>query len=162
MAGLRARFRVRLRAPPRCSRGRSARAWHSFTQRMPGGALQRKGNIAARAGRWSARHRKTAIFGWIAFVIVAFMIGGGMGVKQLDSSKQGVGESGRASQTVVKAFPHDDESVSERVLVERRSSTADGPYFKAAVTDVVHRLQGTKYVQNIANPYMSGDPAQVS
>ena len=26
-------------------------------------------------GRWSARHRKTAIFGWLAFVIVSFAIG---------------------------------------------------------------------------------------
>ena len=28
----------------------------------------RSGGIAARAGRWSAQHRKTAIFGWLAFV----------------------------------------------------------------------------------------------
>ena len=31
--------------------------------------------FAARMGRWSARHRKTAIWGWIAFVVVAFVIG---------------------------------------------------------------------------------------
>ena len=30
-----------------------------------------KQNLAARAGRWTAQHRKTAIFGWLAFVIVA-------------------------------------------------------------------------------------------
>ncbi|MEA2128460.1 MAG: hypothetical protein QOJ85_1351, partial [Solirubrobacteraceae bacterium] len=24
-------------------------------------------NFAARAGRWSARHRKIAVFGWLAF-----------------------------------------------------------------------------------------------
>ena len=28
-------------------------------------------NLAARAGRWSAQHRKTAILGWIAFVVLA-------------------------------------------------------------------------------------------
>jgi putative drug exporter of the RND superfamily len=32
-------------------------------------------NLAARAGRWSASHRKTAIFGWLAFVIVAVVLG---------------------------------------------------------------------------------------
>src|SRR3954465_10202013 len=90
-------------------------------------------NLAARAGRWSARHRKTAIFGWLAFVIVAFMIGGGMGVKQLGWPQRGVGESGRASQIVDKAFPHDDERVSERVLVQSSRTNADGPRFKAAV-----------------------------
>jgi uncharacterized membrane protein YdfJ with MMPL/SSD domain len=28
-------------------------------------------NLAARAGRWSAQHRKTAILGWIAFMVLA-------------------------------------------------------------------------------------------
>ena len=31
------------------------------------------GGIAARAGRWSARHKKTAILGWLAFVVVALV-----------------------------------------------------------------------------------------
>ena len=38
-------------------------------------------NIAARAGRWSAQHRKIAIFGWLAFVIVAVLIGKGIGTE---------------------------------------------------------------------------------
>ncbi|MEA2440153.1 MAG: hypothetical protein QOH76_1577, partial [Thermoleophilaceae bacterium] len=29
-------------------------------------------NLAARAGHWSAQHRKIAIFGWIAFVVLSF------------------------------------------------------------------------------------------
>ena len=33
-----------------------------------------KRNLAARMGRWSAQHRKKAIFGWLAFVIVAFAL----------------------------------------------------------------------------------------
>ena len=32
-------------------------------------------NLAARMGRWSAHHRKTAIFGWFALVIAAFAVG---------------------------------------------------------------------------------------
>jgi hypothetical protein len=28
-------------------------------------------NVAARMGRWSAAHWKTATFGWLAFVLVA-------------------------------------------------------------------------------------------
>ena len=38
-------------------------------------ARTRSNNVAARMGRWSASHKKTAIFGWLAFVAVAFMIG---------------------------------------------------------------------------------------
>ena len=34
----------------------------------------RNRNIAARMGRWSASHWKTATFGWLAFVVVAFAL----------------------------------------------------------------------------------------
>jgi hypothetical protein len=29
--------------------------------------MQPSRNFAARAGRWSAQHRKKAVFGWLAF-----------------------------------------------------------------------------------------------
>ena len=38
-------------------------------------------NLAARMGRWSAGHWKTATFGWLALVVVAFAIGGIVGTK---------------------------------------------------------------------------------
>ena len=50
-------------------------------------------NFAARAGRWSAAHRKTAIFGWLAFVIAAFVIGGKVGTQTLAEKDLGVGDS---------------------------------------------------------------------
>ena len=53
-------------------------------------------NIAARMGRWSANHRKLAIFGWLAFVAVAFVLGGMVGQKEIDYRTSGPGESGRA------------------------------------------------------------------
>ncbi len=37
--------------------------------------LKQSTNVAARMGRWSATHRKTAIIGWFAFVIASFAIG---------------------------------------------------------------------------------------
>ena len=37
--------------------------------------LKHSNNIAARMGRWSASHWKTAVFGWLAFVVAAFAIG---------------------------------------------------------------------------------------
>jgi RND superfamily putative drug exporter len=58
--------------------------------------LEHSTNIAARMGRWSARHRKTAIFGWLAFVVVAVVVGGAVGTKALDQDELGVGESARA------------------------------------------------------------------
>ena len=41
----------------------------------------RNRNLAARMGRWSADHWKTATFGWLAFVVVAFALGGMVGTK---------------------------------------------------------------------------------
>ena len=35
----------------------------------------RSDNIAGRVGRWSARHRRTAIIGWLLFVILSIAIG---------------------------------------------------------------------------------------
>ena len=46
-------------------------------------------NPAARAGRWSAQHRKTAIFGWILFVVLATVVGGKVGQNDLDDSARG-------------------------------------------------------------------------
>ena len=50
-------------------------------------SLKRSNNLAARMGRWSASHKKTAIFGWLAFIAVAFMLGNAVGTKQLDQNK---------------------------------------------------------------------------
>ena len=42
--------------------------------------LKRSNNIAARMGRWSANHWKTAVFGWLAFVVASVVIGGQVGM----------------------------------------------------------------------------------
>ena len=52
-------------------------------------------NLAARAGRWSAHHRKKAILGWFAFVILATVLGGMVGQKKLSDEDMGNGESKR-------------------------------------------------------------------
>ncbi len=57
------------------------------------GGPKRSTNLAARMGRWSASHKKTAIFGWLAFIVVAVMIGNAVGTKQLDPTRSGAGES---------------------------------------------------------------------
>ena len=48
-------------------------------------------NLAARMGRWSAGHWKTATFGWLAFVVVAFGLGGAVGTKTIDPNTAGPG-----------------------------------------------------------------------
>src|SRR5947209_5089964 len=79
-------------------------------------------NLAARAGRWSAQHRKAAIWGWISFTVVALAIGAGAGTKTLENARSGVGESGRADRTADDAFP---KYAEEMVLVQSRTATAN-------------------------------------
>ena len=61
-----------------------------------------KRNLAARAGYWSAKHRKIAIGGWLAFVVIAFILGGAIGTKTLADEDTGNGES-RVADTAISA-----------------------------------------------------------
>jgi RND superfamily putative drug exporter len=112
-------------------------------------------NLAARAGRWSAQHRRTAILGWIAFVILAAVLGGKVGQNDLDESASGDGESKRGDLIVAAAgFP---EQSGEQVLIQGKGAVgADAPQVTAAVRDVVSRLQRIEGVTEIESPL---DPA---
>src|SRR3954470_19336452 len=92
-------------------------------------------SLAARMGRWSAQHRKKAIWGWLAFVVLAFAIGGAVGTKTQDAAQSGVGQSGRAATTIDNSFP---KHQVEQVLVQSGTATASDPSFKAAVADLQH------------------------
>src|SRR3954465_11313467 len=72
-------------------------------------------NLAARAGRWSAQHRRKAILGWLAFVVVAVALGGAIGTSTLKMYELGPGESGRADRVLHDAGLTD--AVTEAVLV---------------------------------------------
>jgi uncharacterized membrane protein YdfJ with MMPL/SSD domain len=116
-------------------------------------------NVAAQMGRWSALHRKTAIWGWLAFVIVAFLIGGSVGTKTLDNAHSGVGESGRAARTVDAAFP---KSADEMVLIQSATENANSLPFRAAVGDAQFRLSQLPYVYAIESPYTPFNRSQIS
>src|SRR5437763_14999257 len=109
--------------------------------------------LAASAGRWSAQHRKQAIWGWLAFALVAFMIGGAIGTKTQTNAQSGVGESGRAARTVDNAFP---KHQVEQVLVQTGSATASDPSFRAVVGDVPRRLSAAPYSTAFESPYKPG------
>ena len=116
-------------------------------------------SIAARAGRWSATHRKTAIWGWLAFVVAAFAVGGAVGTKTLQQDQLGVGESGRAGHTIERAFKR---SADELVLVQSDTAAATDPSFRAVVADVQRRLAKVPYAQDFESPYAAGNGGQIS
>ena len=116
-------------------------------------------NLAARAGRWSAQHRKLAIWGWLAFVFIALLAGNAAGTRSQENAQNGVGESGRASDVISKAFPR---HVSEEVLVHSASARANEPAFRAVVEDTGRRLAAVAYTRGFQSPYASGNGARVS
>ena len=76
----------------------------------------RQGAVEAIAG-WSARHRKTAVFGWLALVAVAYLIGQLLGTPNLPQND--VGQAGQAEQTLQHlgvAAPS-----TEEVLIQART-----------------------------------------
>ena len=120
----------------------------------------RTNNIAARAGRWSAQHRKKAIVGWLLFVILAVFIGGSVGTKTLDDvDDSGIGESGRADTAVSQNFP---DKVSESVMVQNKNASVRDPEFKAVVADAQAALEEDRGVRNISSPYGKGNEGQLS
>src|SRR4051812_113371 len=98
-----------------------------------GGPLM-SSSIAARAGRWSARHRKTAILGWIAFVVLATVLGGSIGQRNVPDAELGNGESKRGDM-IADAAGYPDRT-REQVLIQGRGATTAGdPAVTAAVRD---------------------------
>src|SRR4051794_34807053 len=121
-----------------------------------------KRNLAARAGHWSARHRKTAIFGWLAFVVIAFVLGGAVGTKTLADEDSGNGESRLADAAVTHAdFP---KKADEQVLGTARGGelTVHDPKFRAGVQDVVARLERARHTTDIQSPFARGNGGQIA
>jgi uncharacterized membrane protein YdfJ with MMPL/SSD domain len=107
-------------------------------------------NLAARMGHWSAHHRKTAIFGWLAFCFVSFALGTAIGVNPLDASNAGVRESGRIDRLLDKEFK---TPAGERVIIQSQSLTASDPEFQAVYRDVMARIQEHDTVTNFTSAY---------
>jgi uncharacterized membrane protein YdfJ with MMPL/SSD domain len=113
------------------------------------------GGIAGRAGRWSARHRKTAIIGWLTFVILALVAGGALGQKTPSAADSYDGESRSAERILADAgFP--EEAGGEMVLVQSTTKTAGDPAFKAAISDVEQAVSAQPAVTNVQSPRDSG------
>jgi uncharacterized membrane protein YdfJ with MMPL/SSD domain len=122
------------------------------------GSVHRE-NLAARAGRWSARHWKAAVFGWLAFVVIAFEAGQMLGTKSLSATEPGPGESGRVQRILNDEFT---QPAKELVLLQSSSLTATSARFHAAVQDVIRRLEAQPNVTNIDSPFAPGNAGQVS
>src|SRR3954453_3801405 len=124
--------------------------------------MQRAMNIAGRMGAWSAAHWKTAVFGWLAAVVVCFAVGGQLvGLKQSELNDAGAGQSHKADELLKKAFP-ERAPQTEFVLVQSATRTVNDPAFRATVADVIASVGASHAIKNLHSPYAPTRGSQIS
>jgi RND superfamily putative drug exporter len=119
-------------------------------------------NIAARMGNWSAAHRKTAIFGWLAFVVAAIAIGSAVGQRSIDQQDTNVGQAHKGDQILKSAGFSQSGRLTEIVVVQSKSQTVADPQFRAAVESVVHAVAPFGAVHDLRSPLTRAGSGQVS
>jgi RND superfamily putative drug exporter len=95
--------------------------------------------VVERIAGWSARHRKTALFGWLLLVAGAVLISSMLGTKNLNSYDPG--QAGRAERVLDR--PGVVQPSSETVLIQARSGTrtvASDPEIRRAIRQVTAAL----------------------
>jgi putative drug exporter of the RND superfamily len=105
---------------------------------------------------WSARHRWTALFLWIAFVAAAVVGGGSITAQESDDADETIGASAAADSALSDADFGDVPT--ESVLVQ---NAAGGPLdvatSAAAVTELRDRVAATSGVADALEPVPSAD-----
>ena len=123
-------------------------------------ALTSSPNLAARMGRWSAAHWKTATFGWLALVVVAF---GDRRRRRDEDHRPEHGGAGRVR-------PHGQDPRRRLQAARRRerprsradSLRTDDPAFRAAIADVVAGISKLDVVQNVRSPLDPANAGQIA
>ncbi|HEX6022760.1 MAG TPA: MMPL family transporter [Solirubrobacter sp.] len=94
--------------------------------------------------------------------MIAFVLGGAIGTKELADEDTGNGSSRAADTAISRAdFP---EKLDEQVLVQARNRTltVDDATFQAAVKDVVTKIDGARDTTDVKDPLAAGNEGQIS
>ncbi|MEY9940768.1 MMPL family transporter [Streptacidiphilus sp. MAP5-3] len=116
--------------------------------------MSNRSRLTVAVGDWSARHRKTAVFGWLLFVVLATTLGSMAGTKNTTDADNGVGESGRAVHALAAAGLA--QPAAESVFIQAQGFTATDPRFHAIVDASVAAVEATGRVAQVQSPYTSG------
>src|SRR6516164_5633139 len=116
--------------------------------------------LTERVAGWSARHRKTAVFGWLLLVAALFMAGQALGAKNLP--QYDAGQSGQAERVLHQVAPERYNAYAETVLIQARTqgaTFATDPAMRQAASQVAAE---PKYAAGIRTPLSHGGQALVS
>ena len=124
--------------------------------------FKKSNNLAARMGRWSAGHRKTAIFGWLAFVVLAVFIGMQVGTKQIDNADTNTGQARKADHILAAAGFDHAKRFDEYILVSSKTHTVSDPAFKAAIHDAIAATVASPLTTHVRSPYAPANAGQIT
>src|SRR5690242_2498624 len=99
-------------------------------------------------GRWSAHHVKTAIFGWLAFVVAAMAIGTMVGQKTIDQQNNNVGQAHRADQILARAGFKQSDPLTEIVVIQSKTSTVHNAAFRAVIGEVLRAVAPSSVIHD--------------
>lgn len=114
-------------------------------------------NLAAALGGWSARHRKTAVLGWLLLVVLASLLGGMSGQVTMADHEQGAGQSAQATRILDEAGV--DGPDQETVLIS--GAAAGSPEMTRAAADVRANVQATGKITELRPDVVSKDRRHV-
>jgi RND superfamily putative drug exporter len=120
--------------------------------------------VTERVAGWSARHRKTAVFGWLLLVAAVFIAGQKIGsgnVQQYDP-----GQAGQAERVLNQVAPAQFGAYDESVLIQARTpgvTFSSDPVMRQAASQVAAALSAQpKYAAGISTPLLAGAQPLVS
>ena len=123
------------------------------------GPPSQRSNIAGRMARWSAHHRKKAIFGWLALSIALFAVSIVSPMKQIVFETSGPGESGRMDKILYEDFR---QPAGEAVLIQSRTLEAADPAFQKTVKSVIAEVSSLDAIAKVESPFDEDNSGQVS
>ncbi|RKN37527.1 MMPL family transporter [Streptomyces hoynatensis] len=138
----------------------------SLTTRSTRSARQ---GLAVRLGGWSTRHRKSAVLGWLLFVVLVAVVGGMSGIDEMTPSESDAGDSARAVEILEDAGV--DDPADEMVMLR---SERPGGWREAAdaLATALEHTGETAHVQpalasesgreGLIRFQLTGDPLTVS
>ena len=135
---------------------------HGYDQHGQDRRRRIRSPLVERIAGWSARHRKTAVFGWLALVAIIFLGGQALGTKSLPAYN--AGQAGQAEQALHRLGVV--APAVEDVLIQARSpghTFAADPAMRQAARQVTSALAGLpRAASQIRSPLGAGNHALVS
>ena len=108
-----------------------------------------------RIAGWSARHRKTAVFGWLLLIAAIFIVGQSLGTKSVPGYD--AGQAGQAERTLHQLPSNASAPATESVLVQEHTVSSDAE-LRSAAREVVSALTALPTAAaDVSSPRRSAD-----